>query len=269
MGPEADPREHQSASAGTPAPLPDAAAPPHGPDPTAPAPAPLPDAEAPLPAASAPIALEEAEQHRRFAFGLERLVFFSDAVMAIAITLLVIDVRLPVITEPATSEAILAAFRDVVPDLFAFTISFVVIAAFWLGHYRAFRWIARLDGRLIGINFVFLFLIALLPFPTSVVASHGAKTASVVFYAAIVMAGGLASSLLWIYPMLITDLGVASVTREIARRVAWRTLAVPVVFALSIPVAFVNPTLAELLWVLAIPAQAVISRRLHLSLTLG
>jgi uncharacterized membrane protein len=212
---------------------------------------------------------EEAEQHRRFAFGLERLVFFSDAVMAIAITLLVIDVRLPTIVGPDTNDRIVGAIQDVLPELFAFTISFVVIAVFWLGHYRTFRWVARLDGRLIALDFVFLFIVALLPFPTSVVATHGDRPAGAIFYAAFVAAGGFAAALLWIYPMLLGGLGVPSVTPEIARRVAWRTLVVPIVFALSIPVALVDPLVAELTWVLALPVQGIVTRRLRLGLSLG
>ena len=189
--------------------------------------------------------------------------------MAIAITLLVIDVRLPPLVGTVTDERLVAALGELGSQAFAFTISFLVIAAFWLGHYRTFRWVARLDGRLIALDFVFLFIVASLPFPTSVVASYGNLPAGTIFYAAWVAAGGLAASLLWIYPMRIAGLGVPSVTPDIARRVAWRTLVVPALFAASIPVAVVSPVAAEVMWILSLPLQRVVSARLRLSLTLG
>jgi uncharacterized membrane protein len=213
--------------------------------------------------------IAEPEAHRRFAFGLERLVFFPDAVFAIAITLLAIDIRLPALDGPVSNDAVVGAIRGLAPDLFAFTISFVVIAVFWVGHYRTFRWVARIDGGLIAVDMVFLFIIASLPFPTSVVARYGDLPAGAILYALFVVAGGLVAALLWVYPMRIAGLGVASVTPDIVRRVTWRTLVVPAVFAASIPVALVDPTAAELVWVLALPLQAIVSRRLRLSLTLG
>jgi uncharacterized membrane protein len=193
--------------------------------------------------------------------GLERIIFFSDAVFAIAITLLAIDVRLPVLPPHLTNDALLRALGDLRPEIFAFVISFVVIAAFWVGHYRTFRVIVQTDGRLITINLAFLFCIAALPFPTSVLAGQGDLVVAVVFYAAFGVVTGLASTLLWIYPVR-AGLVSPTVTPDIAKRVRYRALVVPVVFAASIPVAFIAPYVAELFWVLMVPAQAIVSQRL-------
>jgi hypothetical protein len=103
--------------------------------------------------------------------GLERLVFFSDAVFAIAITLLALDLRLPDRTGGYTDATLLDALSGLMPSLFAFALSFVILATFWLGHFRTFRAVVRSDGWLVTINLVFLFFIALLPFPTSIVAA--------------------------------------------------------------------------------------------------
>jgi uncharacterized membrane protein len=206
----------------------------------------------------------EAAQHRLFAFTLERVVFFSDAVFAIAITLLAIELRLPELPGRVTDQDLVQAIRDLAPALFAFVISFAVTAAFWIGHYRTFRYIVDVDGWLITINLVFLFCIALLPFPTSVIATYGDTTTAAVIYATFGVATGLASTLLWIYPSRIGHLVSVEVTPEIARYVGYRALIIPLVFAISIPVAFVSPAAAWLCWILAAPVQTLATRRLHM-----
>jgi uncharacterized membrane protein len=197
--------------------------------------------------------------------GLERLILFSDAVFAIAITLLALDVRLPALPSPITDAALIDAFRSILPQVAAFAISFVVIAAFWVGHYRTFRVINGLDGWLIFLNFAFLFFIVLLPFPTSVVAVAGNHPAAAILYAAFGVAIGALSAILWIYPMRYAGLGDPAISPELARRITYRVLVIPAVFAVSIPVAVVNPFAAEMLWALGAPIQGIVSARLTLS----
>lgn len=196
--------------------------------------------------------------------GLERLVFFSDAVFAIAITLLALDLRLPDRTGGYTDATLLDALSGLMPSLFAFALSFVILATFWLGHFRTFRAVVRSDGWLVAINLVFLFFIALLPFPTSIVAREGNLPAAAITYAAFGAVAALVSSLLWIYPAQIARLVTPGITPEIARHVTYRTLVAPIVFALTIPLALVSPTGAEACWLLSFPLQALVSRRFGL-----
>ena len=179
--------------------------------------------------------------------GLERLILFSDAVFAIAITLLALDVRLPALPSPLTDGALADALRSILPQVAAFAISFVVIAAFWVGHYRTFRFVHGLDGWLIFLNFAFLFFVVLLPFPTSVVAEAGNHPAAAILYAAFGLAIGALSAVIWIYPMRHAGLGDPAVGPELVRRITYRVLVIPAVFAASIPVAFANPLAAELM----------------------
>jgi TMEM175 potassium channel family protein len=204
----------------------------------------------------------------RDAATVDRLVLFSDAVIAIAITILALDVRLPELPSGATNDDVLQALGRLMPRLAAFAISFVVIMAFWVGHLRTFRVIRRIDGRLIILNGAFLFFVVLLPFPTAAVAEHGDLGAVAILYASFGVVIGLLSSALWVYPASIAGLTEPSVTPDLARRITWRVIAIPVVFAASIPIALASPTAAELAWVLAGPIQAIVSRRLHLGLAL-
>jgi uncharacterized membrane protein len=212
---------------------------------------------------TSPTALEPEPAPAR-GFTLDRIVFFSDAVFAIAITLLALNVRLPDGRVLSSDAALVGALRDLAPQLFAFVISFVVIAAFWLGHYRAFRVLVGANTRLVWLNFAFLLFVALLPFPTSVVAGHADLIAAAVLYAGFVAVTGVLSAVVWIYAAQVARLARPTVTPDLARHVTLRALTVPALFGLSIPLAFLNPRLAEISWVLVAPVELLVSRRFGL-----
>ena len=94
---------------------------------------------------------------------LERLVFFSDAVIAIAITLLVVTLAIPEATENVGD-----ALLDRWPQMLSYVLSFLVIGVFWMAHHRIFRYVATIDQRLIWLNLLFLMCVAFIPFPTAV-----------------------------------------------------------------------------------------------------
>jgi uncharacterized membrane protein len=96
----------------------------------------------------------------------ERLVFFSDAVTAIAITLLAIDLPLPVGND---SGAFLASLRANTPAYLSFLISFAVIGVHWRHHHRVFQHVQGLSGRLVLLDFCWLLMIVITPFMTRLI----------------------------------------------------------------------------------------------------
>src|SRR3954468_2635419 len=115
--------------------------------------------------------------------GFERVVFFSDAVFAIAITLLVIDLKLPATAELTDERQAWQALAATVPRLAGFVLSFMVIGAYWVAHHRMFRFIMRVDSALLWRNLLLLMFIAFLPFPTSVFSESGRSQMPLVLYA--------------------------------------------------------------------------------------
>ncbi|WP_251039428.1 TMEM175 family protein [Arthrobacter sp. ISL-72] len=101
---------------------------------------------------------------------LERMVFFSDAVFAIALTLLALDLKLP---EGIAAAQLDGALIGAVPELFAYALSFVIIAKTWLSHHSDFALIRRFNSTLAWLNLALLFFIAMLPAPTSVLSEYG------------------------------------------------------------------------------------------------
>lgn len=179
----------------------------------------------------------------------DRVLFFSDAVFAIAITLLVVDIRVPDLPPSLINAAHeLSAAK---PRILGFGISFAVIGTFWMGHHSLFRHITALDRPLIVLNLLFLSTIAFLPYPTALLAGTSTdQVAATVFYAACVGAAGLVELAVWLYAIRARGLVPVSVSPALRRYIALRLLRVPVVFGLSIPVAFAAPAVAAYTWIL-------------------
>ncbi|UOX86893.1 TMEM175 family protein [Amycolatopsis sp. FBCC-B4732] len=113
-------------------------------------------------------------------FAAERLTFFSDAVVAIAITLLALELPLP---EGATSAELLRSLGHHQSEYISFLISFVVIGGHWRAHHRLFDHVTTLDGGLIRLSFGWLLTQVIMPFATKVIAEDGGFEFRFVFYA--------------------------------------------------------------------------------------
>lgn len=181
--------------------------------------------------------------------GLERLLFFSDAVFAIAITLLALDIRLPAESAGLTNDELFNQLLSIWPKYLSYIISFLVIGGFWISHHSRFRVITRYDQRLIFFNLLLLMAIAFVPFPTAVLSENGNRT-STIFYALTMLVAGLLSSLTWGYALWSNQLMPADLSQAQRRHRLLRSLIVPGIFVLSIGVAFIDADAAKYSWLL-------------------
>ncbi len=111
----------------------------------------------------------------------ERLSYFSDAVFAIAITLLVIEIHVPHVDSISTQDHLIALI-GLIPSFFGYLLSFLVIARFWMGHHTAFSLVERFDQQLIWPNNFLLMSIAFMPFATAYFAANTAAWVAILFY---------------------------------------------------------------------------------------
>lgn len=185
--------------------------------------------------------------------GLERLVFFSDAVFAIVITLLALEIRLPVGVELADNAALRAALLALWPKYFSYILSFLVVGVYWLGHHRMFGQIVRYDRRLLFLNLLLLLVIGTVPFPTALLGEYVYAAATIVYALTMALVGLLSASLWW----HATGAGGRLLARPLPAAELWRTrrraLAAPAVFLASIGLASVGSGLARLSWLLIVP----------------
>jgi len=179
--------------------------------------------------------------------GLERLIFFSDAVFAIAITLLALEIHLPAVAENLTDANLATALVGLWPKYLGYGISFLVIGFVWVGHHRKFRYIRAYDSNLIILNLLLLMAIAFIPFPAAVLSEYGNRTATI-FYALVMALTGLFSAALWLYASRHSRLTGNDLDTRHRWKETWRTLIMSVIFLFSIGIAFLNDDLAKTSW---------------------
>jgi uncharacterized membrane protein len=192
--------------------------------------------------------------------GLERLIFFSDAVFAIAITILVLDIRLPAGGDIADNGQLLRMLTGLWPKYLAYILSFWVIGLYWISHHRKFLLIKRLDNRLLRLNLLLLMVIAFIPFPTAVMSENGNRTA-IIFYSLIMALGGLIVSMLWWHAAHNHNL----IDPQLNKQFLWLEVASPLstvgIFIFSIGIAFLDEGVVRLCWMLFIPVSLFLNTR--------
>jgi uncharacterized membrane protein len=176
-------------------------------------------------------------------FQLERMAFFSDAVFAIAITLLVIEVRLPEVSDYSSAE-LSHALSELVPEFLGFVISFFVIGRFWIGHHRVVGHMRTCDDGLIWRNLFFLMTIAFMPFPTAVLSKFGNATLGVGLYAGWLTLSGLLYRIMVVYALRKEELINAHDPPEPREAVIHATWAPMVIGGITLALCTYDPTKA-------------------------
>jgi uncharacterized membrane protein len=182
----------------------------------------------------------------------DRLVALSDGVIAVAITLLVLDIRLPDGFGDFDDTRLWAALVTLWPRILAYLLSFYVIANFWSSHRSKFDRIVKTDGRLMWINMLFLLTVGLVPFTTNLIAESGGTVATIV-YAASMAVSGLSLAAIWQYAA-VNKMIDPRVTAEERREHLQATLMTSLVFGLSIPLSVAHADLAKYFWIALWPA---------------
>lgn len=186
-----------------------------------------------------------------------RVEAFSDGVFAIAITLLVLNLKVPVGQDGHLAVELLRQW----PMYFAFLVSFAFIGIVWVNHHRLFNHIRRSDNRLLFLNLLLLLGVTVVPFPTALLAAHlraeDARTAAAVFNGTYVLIA-IFFNVLWHHAVGggLLDSGTMESARSISRQYAVGPIAYLVCFGLtwvSVPLSLaMNVALAVFF---AIPAR--------------
>ena len=173
----------------------------------------------------------------------ERLEMFSDGVIAIAITLLVLQINVP---DSAPGDL----FDDLVdqwPSYIAYVLSFVVIGIMWVSHHSMFERIKQVDRGLLFLNLGLLLGIAYLPYPTALLAEYvregGANShIAAAIYSSVMALIGVAFTLMWHHlyrhPELLSD----GIGKDVVMRSMRKSMVGPIVYSLSVGLAFISAT---------------------------
>lgn len=196
----------------------------------------------------------------------DRVQFFSDAVFAIAMTLLVIDLTVPVI---AGYVSLSNAQRDVAlwkgigaqsQQFIAYGVGFYVLAVNWASHHRKFSVTRGYDSTTVTINLILLFFVAFVPYPTSLISEYSGRMPSVILFAGIVSVLAILQIALWSHSYRNGYLD-ARIDVTLYRYVRRNQYPVLIIFLLSIPVGFIwGGDVAMYFWILNLPLGRFVSR---------
>lgn len=188
-----------------------------------------------------------------------RVLAFSDGVFAIAMTLLVVSIAVPRLTDGSDVGELADGLNDLTSSFVSFFVSFAVIGRYWLAHHEFFGLLGRIDTRAISINLFYLAFIAFLPFPTAVLGDYFENPLSIVLYAGTVsIISGL--EVVAFAHAYRAGLLRRTISPEVYRWGALNSLSPVVFFILSMPIAFLSTTLAAISWFLVVPWALFIQR---------
>ena len=202
-------------------------------------------------------------------FQLERLILFSDAVFAIAITLLVIEIKIPELHDHVTDKALLRELGHLVPKFIGFLVSFMLIGLYWSIHHRMFGFVTAYNRKLLFLNLFFLFFIVLMPFSTGFYSEYAGSVlfreqlkVPLTFYVLNFVGAGLVNFWMWVY---ISNprhaLTNPLIDPEVAKMAKIRAITVPVAFLMMLPVAyFINVIFAVYIPMLIPMIMGIIKR---------
>ncbi len=199
------------------------------------------------------------------AVAAERLTFFADAVIAIAMTLLALELYVPV---GDTNRALLHGMYEHRDEYISFVISFYVIGTYWAHHHKVFRYVTVLGGRLVFLSLFWLFLLVLTPFATRVLSGGGAFQVRFVLYAGIQALAGLVW-LLMVAQIQRNRLYRPGTPSDLFANAYFGSGALAAGFLLSIPFAFITENAYDFWFVvpigIAVVRRALLRRRASVS----
>ena len=201
------------------------------------------------------------EPEEKKEFQLERIILFSDAVFAIAITLLVLEIKVPEI-EGHTDIDLLNTLLHLTPKFIGFFVSFFVIGQNWVVHHKLFGFVKGYNGTLLWLNLFFLLSIVLMPFSTALYSENVRINLSFIIYCINVAASGVFNFMLWKYiGNKKHNLSNLAEHKDLLNFFTARSLAVPLSFGIGLLLSFISPFIAKFSPILIFPALKIINSK--------
>lgn len=192
---------------------------------------------------------------------LERILFFSDAVIAIAMTLLIIEIKAPHIHGNSNAELI-ENINELIPKFVSFFISFFVIAIYWKAHHHLFGYVKKYTDKLIWINILFLLSIVIMPFSSAFYSENFHLNIPYAVYCTNIFVTGMLNC--WLIRYISSEKeGLSTKSGDILWRNyhTLRSLVAPMIFFLSMLLSFYSTNLSRLCFILIFPVISIISKK--------
>ena len=192
---------------------------------------------------------------------VERVISFSDAVFAFAITLMALSIDIPDLPTHLTQSELLDKLYDLYPQFESYVISFAVIAIFWVSYHQVFNHIKGSHITMLYLNLLFLLLITLLSLSTSLVINYGTYQIPYIIYCFIVIMTSSLLATIWWHATRNKRLVDKNLHPFFIKGVLVNLMSIPIVFTISIIISFVNLDIAQYFWLIIAPLNITIKRR--------
>lgn len=190
-----------------------------------------------------------------------RIETLCDGVFAIAMTLLIFNIKVPSLSPPPAGSSLTRALFGLWPQFLVYAISFIMLGVYWVGHHNQFHYIRRTDRVLLWVNVLFLMFVALVPFSTALLGEYPAEQVAVVFYAVNLMLVGLTLYAQWWYATSGHHLVDADLDLVLVRLAKRRVLMGPVILLVAVAGSFVSTKVSILIYAL-IPVFYILPGRI-------
>jgi uncharacterized membrane protein len=180
-----------------------------------------------------------------------RIEALTDGIYAVAMTLLVIDLKFPEHVEIHTADALAQAMVTLSPKFFSWIISFMVLAMFWIAHHRIFTHVRHTTSRLVGINIFQLALVSFMPFCSALIGEYGGALLAQIVYSANMVLLALFSWMLARHVYRHPELSSQPMSRGAYRGALVRNVALIAISLVAVAIGFFTvPALGNLAYVL-------------------
>ncbi len=187
-----------------------------------------------------------------------RIENFVDAVFAIAITLLILDLQVPLLAH--SNSIVLGYIGGLWPKFVAYILAFFVLAILLNNHHRQFRNVQRADSRVWWINITLLAFIVFVPFSTSLLSEYGDTTIGVMIFSINMLVAGLLLFFNWNYLTHTPHLLREDINQRTIKYLKYINLVVPIAAGIAILCAFINPRLSIISYVLVLLIRIIVNR---------
>jgi len=183
--------------------------------------------------------------------GKQRIEALSDAIFAFAMTLLVLDVKIPKVAEAlVTQEFLIQTLLDLWPKFVSFVMSFVILGMFWVAHHGYSHFLKRTDRPFLWINLLFLMVVVFVPFSTDFLGDYPRQRIASLVYGCNIMALGLTLYWQWAYATTGHRLVGSHIEPRLVRKGKQRILMGVLTICAAMLLSFVNPALSLIVYVL-------------------
>ncbi len=196
------------------------------------------------------------------AMSKHRVDALTDGIFAVAMTLLVIELKFPATLHITSQAQYISALTHLIPKFIGWIVSFMVLALFWWGHHRAFNRVRHVNGKLITLNVFFLLGVSFIPFASSLVGEYVQSYISQIIYAVALLYVAMMSRLIWNYIYSHPHLCSEPMTLGELHSARARSFMLAIICLLSIPVALVMPGAGNLAFLLMF-FSGIVGRRIE------